>query len=530
MKRILNYLDLAKWFVQVDTMLVRPVIPQTTTQEEQIFLEAVVRLIKELNQRHIRYCHWKSNLRLERSLCGQTDLDLLVDRDHEQAFKKILTENAIKSFLAPPGKRYPGIEDYLGFDPNSGRLFHLHVHYELVLGEQFVKNYRLPLENQFLDHIQFRFGVKIPEPELELIVLCLRILLKYRDRDIIKDIFTIRSPGLKSQMVDEIAWLLEQTSLEKISQTLTTSTSDVVPADVVLEFLNTVIATPRAGYKLYRLRSRARNTLRGFQRRNSFDASIEYFREAWRRRKSFWKFSPEKKMTLVNGGKTFALVGADGAGKSTLCLEIVHWLAWRVDVHSYYLGSKQPSWASDVLYWLFRIARRSHRSLCSVIGENNILSGSLESIRQVFLYGHFLSTGFDRYNRYQSGKKNAKNGSIAMFDRFPLQAPLDGPQIHMVANGKTGPISQAFSNAELSLYRKFHLPDGFIVLDVDPDVSMLRKPDHKRTVVEEKSLLLRELSAKFETTPNGLRIIRLDANQPFNEVVSQMKQKIWDWL
>lgn len=514
----------------MDMTLTRAVYLPTTTEEELFFLEAVVRFFRDLNHQGIRYCHWKSNLRLERGLSGQTDLDLLVDRCHEQAFKKILIDNSIKPFLAPPGKRYPAIEDYLGFDSASGRLFHLHVHYELVLGEQFVKNYRLPLESQFLDHIQLHNGVKIPEPELELIVLCLRALLKYRDRDVIKDIFTIRSPGLKSELVDEINWLYKQTSLDKVAQVLATQAADVIPASIVIEFLYTVIAKPRDGYKLYRLRSRVRKTLHGFQRRNSFGASVEYFWEAWRRRKSFWKLSPDKKMTLIDGGRIYALVGADGAGKSTLCLELFSWLDWRVDVHGYYLGSKQPSWASKFLYWLFRIARRSHSNLCNVIGEKNILSGLLESIRQIMLYGHYLSTGYDRHRRYQAGKKNANQGSIVVFDRFPLQAPLDGPQIHLVSNDQPGIIERAFSSAEHSLYHKFQLPDCLIVLDVSPDVSILRKPDHKRNTVEAKGQLLRELTAKYETTPNGPRIIQLNADQPLEYVLTQMKQRIWELL
>src|SRR5574338_1227695 len=109
-------------------------------------LNAARDLFKALAANHVRYCHWKSNLRLEQGLLGKTDLDLLVDASHMGLLRRILAEQDIKPVLAPPGKRYPGIEDWLGFDTQTGRLFHLHVHYRLVLGEQFVKNYHVPLE------------------------------------------------------------------------------------------------------------------------------------------------------------------------------------------------------------------------------------------------------------------------------------------------------------------------------------------------------------------------------------------------
>ncbi len=158
-------------------------------------LDAVGMLFQALHAQSIRYVHWKSNIRLDLSLQGGTDLDLLVDREQSQAFRQILMEQDIKPILPPAGQRYPAMEHYLGFDPASGKLFHLHIHYQLILGEEYIKNFRLPLEEQFLSQVRSLYGVITPVPELEIIILSIRVLLKYRDRDALKDILSIRSAG-----------------------------------------------------------------------------------------------------------------------------------------------------------------------------------------------------------------------------------------------------------------------------------------------------------------------------------------------
>ncbi len=193
----------------------------TSGRDMSAILPAASDFFAALNRAGLRYCHWKSNVRLEEALSGLTDLDILVDPVNRQAFRSIVRQFDIKRTLAAPGRHYPALENYIGFDPSRGRLFHLHVHYQLVLGEQFVKNYHLPLEALFFDSVQLDHGLKVPSPELELIVLSLRALLKYRDRDVIKDILTIRSPGLPAPILKEIRYLLARTTQEELSKTLT---------------------------------------------------------------------------------------------------------------------------------------------------------------------------------------------------------------------------------------------------------------------------------------------------------------------
>ena len=113
------------------TTVIESPITHTT---RQTYIPA--QLFEALNQSSVRYCNWKSSIRISEGLEGRTDLDLLVDPRDFTAFQVILLAHGVKTFQPAPGKTYPGIENYLGLDPGTGRLFQLHVHYNLVLGEQ----------------------------------------------------------------------------------------------------------------------------------------------------------------------------------------------------------------------------------------------------------------------------------------------------------------------------------------------------------------------------------------------------------
>ena len=72
-------------------------------------LSAAIDFFQALNESGVRYCHWKSNIRLVEALKGETDLDLLVLEEDAERFREIVGERDIKRLLAPPAKAYPGM-------------------------------------------------------------------------------------------------------------------------------------------------------------------------------------------------------------------------------------------------------------------------------------------------------------------------------------------------------------------------------------------------------------------------------------
>jgi hypothetical protein len=497
---------------------------------------ALLAWLGDLADARVRHCAWKSNDHLLAALAGETDLDLLIDPDDAARFAAVVSRHGLKEALPSPSAAYPAVQHYLGLDHETGQLFHLHVHFQLVLGERYVKNHRLPVERELLDGSRALHGVPVPLAELDLGVLVVRALLKYRARDVVKDVLRIRAPGIPAETLAEIAWLRDSRDLEVIRSRLAVLGA-VVPVDLVCSFLQVVESDPRSGRELMLLRGRLRRALRERQRRSRLRARTAYSLALWRcRLRRLLGQGGERGMTLHRGGTTFALIGADGSGKSTIAGEVACWLGWRLEARVHYMGSKAPSPLTNWLYLGFRALRRSHRATSRRWGEGSVVARPIAALRDLALASHHLSVALDRRRHYARAAHDARAGRIVIFDRHPLACLsgrlehqlLDGPQIAAVLGPPPGSLMGAIARFEARLYRRFGLPDHLVLLDVDPAAAARRKPDHHLDLIRSKARAAAELAALARAT--GAHVMCIDANQTLDRVLLDVKRRVWDVL
>jgi len=76
-------------------------------------------------------------------------------------------------------------------------------------------------------------------------------------------------------------------------------------------------------------------------------------------------------------------------------------------------------------------------------------------------------------------------------------------------------------------YRKMLPPDYLVALEVSPDVSVQRKPDHQRATVEAKGRAIRALATLPDLANRSFSLIRISADQPLADVQRQLKEHIW---
>ena len=119
-------------------------------------------------------------------LAGEGDVDLLVARSDLHRVQLILAERDFKFFPSVADRDHPATLSFLGYDERSGRLIHIHLHSQLIVGERLLKNYRIPWEGPLLSRaiLHPTLPVRILEPTSEAVLLVVRACLELRRLDL----------------------------------------------------------------------------------------------------------------------------------------------------------------------------------------------------------------------------------------------------------------------------------------------------------------------------------------------------------
>lgn len=222
-----------------------------------------------------------------------------------------------------------------------------------------------------------------------------------------------------------------------------------------------------------------------------------------------------------------ALVGADGSGKSTLVREIRQWLSKKVDLRVFYMGSKKPRWRTKRLRSLLRRTRKLKAWFLRRGKGNSALGRLANNLNTAMQAIYFIGIAFDRASRHREGKRKAAQGTLVIYDRYPLadlHGIMDGPYIRMTFPENRGRLLGLLERWEQRIYDRIDPPDVVMLILVEPEVSLQRKPDHEEKVVRRKSQAVRELQ------PRGSRVVRIDGAPPREEVVLQVKSELWALL
>ena len=477
----------------------------------------------QLNEGGIRYCHWKSNGHLRDGIEGKTDLDILVDTQHEEEFLKVLNQNHFKRMIPPKEKASPFMYDYLGFDPESGRLFHLHVHSGIIIGSKYLKNYILPIAESFLGSTTVDPGtsVKIPEPKLELMILTLRIILKYQIKQIFKG--QTRSKNIiPAHIAEEIGLLKAQIGSSEDRAFLET--------DVLQESHKVILAFHRwhgenqlSHWKMIRLQLQLKKIISKYRQLRGF----RFFRTYSRNRlKNIWAIRTDHyKKTMLGGGRTIAFIGVDGSGKSTVRTEIGKWLGWKLKVKYYYLGKQRKRTPSMFIISLFLSLNRRIHSVLKFLTLLKKAGDLLTALQYVFAAKR-------KWTLYKKSQRDKQSGSIVLFDRYPLEVfntffdPMDGPKISSYMKKNMGRMSGWCARKEEAYHRQIKPPDQLVLLETDRDTVLKRKPENL-TNEETISNKLRMVDCLSDTE---YPVVIIDASLVLRKVLLQIKNHLWEWL
>jgi hypothetical protein len=213
-----------------------------------------------------------------------------------------------------------------------------------------------------------------------------------------------------------------------------------------------------------------------------------------------------------------AVVGCDGAGKSTLSADLLAHIRKTRAAETGYLGLGSGEQGRSIGRWPL-VGPMVQRLLEGVADR---LRDPAAPIPGWLAARYALRRSKKRRARFDALLNQRRRGAVIVTDRYPQ---VDVPGLHdgpILAGIATTARLAAMQREEHALYAEMaaYLPTLVIRLHIDVDTVMARKPDHDRTLIEQKVASVPRLSF------GGAPMVDLDATLDYAEELALAKAAV----
>jgi hypothetical protein len=407
---------------------------------------------------------------------------------------------------------------YYGCDPETLKFVHVHVHYRVVLGRASSSTYYLPVEKPLLHSAAQNDVFRIPAAEFELVLLVVRTVQRYSLRDALS-----REPSWMAGVREQVEWLTSRSDPASVAREIGRHFPNLDR-----EFFELCLDSCCGGGRRWRrllLKRRLHRRLQAHARRPALSVVLG----TWGRRVvslGGYVPLPRRRKQFASGGCLVALVGADGAGKSTCAAAIRAWLAAEFDVMHAHLGRPPRSLPTLAVAALSRLVRLSSSDYVTGAGTADGTAdghGSTPLQRYLGLLYH-LCIARDRYRLFTVANRFVAAGGVAICERYPIphERELVGPRIaSLLGTVPNRRWAETLSRIEQRYYDRIAREDLLIALHVDPEIAVARKTNEPPDYVRRRANIVKEID--WSATP--ARVI--DAERPLAETLAELKSVIW---
>ena len=471
------------------------------------------RLIENLNQENIKYCHWKSNILLYDALDGYDDLDLLISRDDIYRFETIIYKLGFKE-ASNTNISFNGIKHFYGYDIDSGEILHLHTYYQIKTGASWTKSIHFDFENYILDNLTLHeSGMLIPKKHIELVLFIFRIMLKYSK---INEFILINRENERT--LNEIIYLQNGANRDKVDEFLERYFSNITPK----EFYS-YIDTIRDGSKLqkYLAGKRVQKRLKRYRYMSSFQESYRNIYQLFYR--SFNKLFFKEKKKINSSGILIVIAGLDATGKTTVTEDLKKWLGKNFTVTLAHFGKPKSTPITYPFNLLIKLLRQKT--------ENVTLKSSIQRDRpKPFIYlVRQVILAYDRYSLIKKCWSRVSQGEIVILDRYKSEdyGVMDSKRLNTIHYSG---IKLKLAEFENHLYDTMPTPDVLFYLTVPVEVAVERNQNRIKEGKESEEFIRIRHKQNRNLNYNSHHIYIIDTNQSYESEIRDIKSKIWEIL
>jgi thymidylate kinase len=441
-------------------------------------MKKIDNFFKSLNSHNINYVHWKSNTNIKLALTGIDDLDILVDPKDQNNLEEIFKELKFVRAYSEKDKWQDGITHFIGLDSSSEKLVHVHLHYELSLGYDYDKGFKLPNVEKYLEGKKlYNNVVFLPTYENEYCILVIRLILKNALTPFLlmlpnKQLSFIKNSKQKGVVKEggyrEFLDLKDKIDSEKLEICLDNNFSFI--SKETFKYLEDILNTNLSVIDFFRAGKRLKKELKNFRDYGELTS----IRKAFFRLYSNRFYSLLRKLKLHNkilgkkpqyGGRIVTFIGGDGAGKSTSISNLNNLLKSQLSTKVIHLGRPPTGFSGYVFKILGKIV--------GVLG--------FKDLAQSFNY---LRVAVGRKSIFLKACKLRDQGVIVLQDRMPIEGitAMDCPRVKSIKNGKY----KKFIKFEEECYSFINNVDQIFILKLNPHIAVKRRPEDN-----EEELLIR---------------------------------------